>query len=155
MFTRAESEPVTMTETSFRDEDGNEVRFTRLEYGQDCEIIIMKRDRMSVFVSHDHLFYSSDKLQGWSSFSETGDLISRHEIEYGTSVWDAWHREFDAAGQLLKQTFYTWDKDHQAKAALFYDQAGRYLGKRVDSLEGGKYRPLDFDSEGNLVRSQR
>ena len=140
-----------MTETIFRDDEGNEVQFTRRDCGPECEIIIVKRDRQRVFISHDHFSYSSDKLQSWSSFSENGDLIVRHELEYGTSVWDAWQREFDATGQLLNQTFYTWDKDHQAKAALFYDQAGRYLGKRVDTLEDGKYRPLDFDSEGKSV----
>lgn len=142
-----------MTETNFRDEDGNELHFTRIDSGRNCEIIIIKRDRLGVFVSHDHYFYSADKLQGWSSFSENGDLISRHELEYGPGLWDAWNREFDVAGQLLKKIFYTWDKDHQAKAELFYDAAGNYLGKRVDCLQDGKYRPMDFDSEGNLVSS--
>lgn len=52
-------------------------------------------------------------------------------MEYGSNVCDAWHREFDGAGQLLKQIFYTWDKEYQAKAELHYDAMGEYLGKKA------------------------
>jgi len=142
-----------MTETKFQDGHGNEIQFARKDSGRDSEIIITKRDSAGNFISHDHYFYSSDKLQSWSCFSESGGLINRHIIEYGSDVWDAWHREFDGGGRLLKQTFYTWDDEHQAKAELYYDAAGEYLGKKVDSVEGGKYRPLHFDREGNLIPS--
>lgn len=142
-----------MTETKFQDEHGNEVQFVRMDTGRDCEVIITKRDSAGSFVSHEQYFYSSDKLQSWSCFSEKGDVISRHVMEYGPDMWDAWHKEFDSAGQLLKQTFYTWDDGHQTKAELYYDAAGEYLGKKVDSLEGGQHRPLYFDNENNLIPS--
>ena len=142
-----------MTETKFQDECGNEIQFTRKDSSHQGEVIIIKRDSTGDFISHEHYFYSSDKLQSWSCFSESGEIISRHEMKYGPDVWDAWHKEFDGAGQLVKQTFYTWDTQHQAKAELYYDAAGIYLGKKVDSLEAGKYRPLHFDREGNLIAS--
>jgi len=142
-----------MTETKFQDEHGNEFQFTRKDSGQVGEVIIIKRDSAGEFVSHKHYFYLSDKLQEWTCFSENGEIISRHVMEYGSDVWDAWHREFNSAGQLLNQTFHTWDNEYQAKAELYYDVAGEYLGKRVDSLEGGKYRPLHFDRDGNVLPS--
>jgi hypothetical protein len=143
------------TETKFQDEHGNEIQLTRRDSGQDGEVIIIKHDSAGSFISHEHYFYSSDEVQSWSCFSGSGEIISRHVMEYGTDVWDAWQREFDGIGQLMKQTFYTWDKKYQAKAELYYDAAGEYLGKKVDSLEGGKYRPLHFDREGNLLPSDR
>lgn len=77
----------------------------------------------------------------------------RYKKTVNAFVWDAWHREFNSAGQLLNQTFCTWDNEYQAKAELYYDVAGEYLGKKVDSLKGGKYHPLYFDRNGNLLPS--
>ena len=143
-----------MTETKFKDQHGNEVQFMRKDTGQDCEITEIKHDSVGVFISHKRYFYSSGKLQEWYCFSENSEIISRHVMEYGPDVWDAWRREFNSAGQLRRQTFYTWDKEYQAKAALYYDAAGEYLGRKVDALDEGKYCPLYFDKEGNPVESQ-
>lgn len=114
-----------MTETISHDEHGNEIRFIRKDTGQDCEVTIIKHDSAGHFISRERCSYLSDKLQEWSCFSESGEVLSRQVMEYGSNVWDAWHREFDGAGQLLKQTFYTWDKEYQAKAALYYMDRAR------------------------------
>ncbi len=140
-----------MTETKFKDEFGNEIQFIRMDSEQKCEVIMIKRDMTGKFISHGHYFYISDKLQEWFFYSESGEIISRHTIEFCSDIWDAWHKDFDSTGDLLKQTFYTWDKSYQAKAELYYDAADEYLGKKVHSSEGGNYHPLYFDKKGNLI----
>jgi hypothetical protein len=102
-------------------------------------------------VSHARYLYVSDKLQQYSFFSENGKLISKHIIEYCSNIWDAWPREFNNHGQLLKQTFYTWDNKYQAKAELYYGAIGEYLGKKIYVLQDGKRKILIFDRENNLV----
>jgi hypothetical protein len=139
------------TESRWQDENGNEIQFTRKENGLDGEVIIIEHNSSGDFISHQHYFYLSDKLQEWTCLSESGEVISRKVMEYGPDVWDGWCREFEGAGQLLRQIFFTWDKTHQAKAALYYNAMDEYLGKKVDSLKEGNYYPLYFDKEGNLI----
>src|SRR4051812_13905142 len=106
----------TMMNSKFQDDQGNEIQFIRKDVGEDVEVTFITHDIAGKFISHTHSFYSSNKLQELSYFSESGDLISRHVMEYCSDAWDAWHREFDADGKLLEKTFLTWDKTYQGKA---------------------------------------
>ena len=121
------------TQTTWFDENGNEIRQTVDEY--------------------ETVFHYDDQGNqiGWESY-QNGQLIDRYEARYDDLNRQIWGGRYDANGTLTSQTEYVYDDAQGIKT--YHKNDG---GKRVEYFhgDGRPYKIEDYDADGKLTMLQR
>ena len=121
------------TQTTWFDENGNEIRQVSGEY----ETIYHYDDR--------------GNQTGWDSY-QNGQPFDRYEARYDDQNRQIWGGRYDAAGNLTSQTEYVYD-DEQGMMTYHKNDGGR----RVEYYHGdGRPHMIeDYDADGKLTMRQR
>ena len=121
------------TQTTWFDENGNEIRQVSGEY----ETVYRYDDRGNQI--------------GWESY-QNSQLIDRYEARYDDQDRQVWGGRYDAAGNLTSQTEYVYD-DEQGMMTYHKNDGGR----RVEYYHGdGRPHMIeDYDADGKLTMRQR
>lgn len=121
------------TQTTWFDENGNEIRQTDGEY----EIIYHYDDR-------------GNRI-GWESY-QNGQYFDRYEAHYDDLDRQIWGGRYDANGNLTSQTEYVYDDEQGVKT--YHKNDG---GRRVEYYHGdGRPHMIeDYDADGKLTMLQR